>query len=446
MKRLILLSITIPIFLFPKLSNSQQYYVEQNSGVNVNLTSACICKYPSYPSQVWVCGFGGTVLKTTNSGSNWINTSTGLIPANINLTNISVFARDTVLTIGQMTGSSNVYRTVNGGANWNLVFTQAGNLRSVWMKNGVNAFMVGDPVGGRWSLWKTTNAGLNWDSTGLNLPQNGTETGFNNSLVIVNDTIWFGTNNSRIYKSTNYGTNWSFISTSPEVNSSMLWIPQNIMYGSINYKVIGGNNIYYSTNQGANWLQATCPGSGMFTGFAGGLVGSDYFALGPGYAVRGDSSIYAGNEFPNLIRDYSAPSGRYNHLAYDYIGNNVSWAVRTNGGITMVTIFRGGAVHSISSEIPKSYNLEQNYPNPFNPATKIRFDLKKEAFTNIKVYDVLGREVAVIVNEQLHPGVYEADFDASSLSSGIYYYRISARQVGSSTGDYSEVKKMAVVK
>ncbi len=427
------------LFVTSNSLSQPQFYIEQNSGVSVNLTSASVSN--SYiPNQVWVCGYGGTVLKTTNSGTNWINTSAGLIPSNISLSNVSVNALDTVLTIGQLTGSSYVYRTVNGGANWNLVFTQTGNLRAVWMKSGTNAFMVGDPVGGRWSLWKTTNAGLNWDSSGMYLPQIGSETGFYNSLIVLYDTIWFGTNNTRIYKSTNYGLNWSSISTSPEVNSSMVWISASNGYGAIPGIVFGGNNMYYSTNQGASWLSIACPGTGMFTGFCGGVVGVYDYAIGPGYAVRGDSSIYVGSSFPNFVRDYSAPAGRYNHLAYDHnSGIYHSWAVRNNGGITMVSIFRGGAVRSISTEIPKSYGLEQNYPNPFNPTTKVRFDLKKETFTTIKVYDVLGREVAVIVNEQLHAGQYEADFNASSLSSGIYYYRILA-------GDYSEVKKMVLIK
>lgn len=91
------------------------------------------------------------------------------------------------------------------------------------------------------------------------------------------------------------------------------------------------------------------------------------------------------------------------------------------------------------SVIPDEYELNQNYPNPFNPTTKIRFDIPKIGFVSLRIYDMLGREVAVLVNEQLSAGSYIFDFDGSYLSSGLYYYRIE-------TGDYSQVRKMILMK
>lgn len=89
--------------------------------------------------------------------------------------------------------------------------------------------------------------------------------------------------------------------------------------------------------------------------------------------------------------------------------------------------------------VPAEYKLYQNYPNPFNPATKIKFALPKGSFATLLVYDVLGREMETIVNEQLNAGTYEANWNAGNFSSGVYYYKVIA-------GDFVETKKMVLVK
>jgi hypothetical protein len=95
--------------------------------------------------------------------------------------------------------------------------------------------------------------------------------------------------------------------------------------------------------------------------------------------------------------------------------------------------------------VPNSFNLSQNYPNPFNPVTKIKFSLPalklREAGVPVKliIYDILGREIATIVNEQLKPGSYEIEWDGSQYSSGIYLYKLIS-------GDFTESKKMVLIK
>jgi hypothetical protein len=96
-------------------------------------------------------------------------------------------------------------------------------------------------------------------------------------------------------------------------------------------------------------------------------------------------------------------------------------------------------VSNISSEIPYKYELYQNYPNPFNPVTKINFDIVKQSNVKIIVYDALGREIETLLNEELQPGKYYVDFNASKLASGLYFYRITA-------GDFSDVKRMIILK
>lgn len=101
-------------------------------------------------------------------------------------------------------------------------------------------------------------------------------------------------------------------------------------------------------------------------------------------------------------------------------------------------------IQQIGSEIPKEFSLYQNYPNPFNPVTKIKFDVKskgksEKAKINLVIFDVLGKEVIELVNSELAPGTYEADFDASNLPSGIYFYKLSS-------GEFSESKRMILLK
>ena len=96
-------------------------------------------------------------------------------------------------------------------------------------------------------------------------------------------------------------------------------------------------------------------------------------------------------------------------------------------------------VSNISELIPSEYQLFQNYPNPFNPVTKINFAIQKQGLVTLKVYDMLGREVAALVNEFKQAGYYSIDFNASGLSSGIYFYRLQAN-------DFRDIKKMVLIK
>jgi hypothetical protein len=94
------------------------------------------------------------------------------------------------------------------------------------------------------------------------------------------------------------------------------------------------------------------------------------------------------------------------------------------------------AKDTIITNIPVLYS---NYPNPFNPNTVIRFSLSVAGMTNLKVYDILGREVATLVNEELKPGTYEVDFDGTNYSSGVYYYRLTA-------GEFTETRNMVLLR
>ena len=108
-------------------------------------------------------------------------------------------------------------------------------------------------------------------------------------------------------------------------------------------------------------------------------------------------------------------------------------------GSTSAVITVSGIDEELVGLRPETFALYSNYPNPFNPSTKIRYAISQAAFTSLKVYTVLGQEVATLISEEKTPGVYEVNFDATNLTSGTYLYKLQA-------GDFSETKKMIILK
>ncbi len=96
-------------------------------------------------------------------------------------------------------------------------------------------------------------------------------------------------------------------------------------------------------------------------------------------------------------------------------------------------------ISPVNSEIPEKFSLSQNYPNPFNPMTNVKFQMPNDAFVRLIVYDIQGKEAAVLVNEKLEAGTYSVNFNAAGLSSGIYFYKLI-------TAGYTETRKMILVK
>jgi hypothetical protein len=125
-------------------------------------------------------------------------------------------------------------------------------------------------------------------------------------------------------------------------------------------------------------------------------------------------------------------------LAIDGSGNK--W-IGTYGGLA---VYKEGGVVSveenpISEIVAKEYLLSQNYPNPFNPTTTIKYSIPEFSFVSIKIYDVLGSEIAAIVNEEKPTGNYELSWNAANLSSGVYFYQLKV-------GNYVETKKMILLR
>jgi hypothetical protein len=97
------------------------------------------------------------------------------------------------------------------------------------------------------------------------------------------------------------------------------------------------------------------------------------------------------------------------------------------------------SVEMLSTDLPTRFSLNQNYPNPFNPATRISFSLPSKSFTSLKVFDALGREVAVLLSDELPAGTYSEQWNAAGLPSGVYFYRLQ-------TGSFVETKKLVLLR
>jgi len=109
------------------------------------------------------------------------------------------------------------------------------------------------------------------------------------------------------------------------------------------------------------------------------------------------------------------------------------WGIQINNQVLV-------GVEEIAGTVPEQFHLQQNYPNPFNPTTTIQFAVPRQALVTIKLYDILGREVRTLVNEEKSPGNYKVLFDAAGLASGTYFYRLEA------AGSFVETKKLMLLK
>ena len=370
----------------------------------------------------WAAGVGGKVLRTTNGGT-WTQNA-GTLPVSDVYAMWAFDALNCLVT--ESPSATFVYRTTDGGTSWAQVLTQPnGFFDGFYFKDNNNGLVVGDAVGGRSSIWKTTNGGLNWDSTGVNFATN--DASWNNAISGVGDVVYYGTNATKLYKSTNFGTTWTPTTPTGEANSEALW------FNTATNGLIGGaTTVQQTTTGGSTFTTVTAPGTGAVLGITG--TATDNYWL-----IRGSSVYKTTNTGATWTTDYTSPgTATFNYIVKARNGSPYLYAVKTNGTISKY----GGSTTGINPGNPGivgNYSLNQNYPNPFNPTTKISFALPVSGLVTLKVYDMLGKEVANLVNEQMNSGSYSIDFNAASLSSGIYFYTLKS-------GSFTETKKMLLVK
>ncbi|HEX2788262.1 MAG TPA: T9SS type A sorting domain-containing protein [Ignavibacteria bacterium] len=360
----------------------------------------------------WVCADANShikVLKTYDNGKNW---DTSLIQ--------SSYTPEDIYFININTGfiacnSGKIYKTTNGGDDWFLSSciecgTEDDFLQVIFINEN-----TGFAPGG--SLYKTVDAGNNW----YKIPEVPNALfGFFHPLY--ND--WLFSYNS--YKSTDNGSNWINSVTIPPLTQG--WFINNTSGWAI-----GGHSstqhIYKTINGGESWT----------------LIKSPQIQYAKLQSISSDTVWVASEN--KILRTYNSgvnwtlfefPYFGYYHSDFQFVSGKTGWVASKN---KLFYTDNGGSVsiNLISNEIPSQYHLSQNYPNPFNPITKIQYQIPKSGFVSIKVYDINGKEIVTLVNENHQAGTFEAIFDGSNSASGIYFYRIQA-------GDFVETKKMMLTK
>src|ERR1035437_6930860 len=266
------LSVLVVLFVSIQL-NAQ--WVTQSSGTTNDFSSISAIDN----NNCWIAGWGSAVVRTTNGGTNW--SYVGLPAINGTFADISsIYAVDANTCLASLYTSTTtyVYKTTNGGSNWSQVFSQSRTtitgfegIRAIYMTSATNGFMVGDPVNLRWSLWKTTNGGSTWDSTGLLLmASNSSESAAFHCLYVDGTNIWFGTGSSKIYHSSDYGATWSSQNTQSLISTFDVWFSGTTgIAAGTSGTFEGPGALYTSPNSGATWIPAPYPGVGTITGADG---------------------------------------------------------------------------------------------------------------------------------------------------------------------------------
>lgn len=416
-----------------------------------------------YFNQVgWIGGDSGTILFTSNSGTNWLYRNNPVI-GSLNINVITILPQQyyyppiyQALCSATSPTTTYIYRTTNQGLNWNIVYQQQnGRIRSISMFDTSIGYAIGDPVGGRWTILKTTNKGLTFDSSGLYLTQSGSEisnyNSFNINRSVYNDSSYFllGTNNFKLYRSLNRGLNWTSIILPYQNVYSIHFAeaPNNLLRGR-EWGYAMGNSSLYSTNFGLTWIGITPPGTGDIHGVH--CDDNSYSCY-----IRG-SQIYAStNSTTNFFLQYTSPNGgNYTAISLKVFvfegGSRNGWAIKDNGTVSKYLLSWSG-LRKIGNETPNSFSLSQNYPNPFNPTTKIQYAIIKNSHVDLQIFDATGHKITQLVNEQQTPGTYETEFDGSSYASGVYFYQLTVNDFASAgakdaTGPLSITKRMVMIK
>ena len=344
------LFIFVILLMIPLVSKAQFYtqWTKQTSGTTQDLYSVST----SMGWNTWACGANGTVLMSLDLGETWQSVGSSSF-STLSLYNICSINTNSALVTGSDGTGTYVYKTTNSGGNWTQVFFQAGGFINGMYVDDLNnqSYMQGDPVGGRWSLWKSTNRGTTWDSSGMYLPQSGSEAGWNNSFVVkdFND-IYFGTNNSRIYKSPDGGTNW-VVQNTPDVNSySMAFV--------FSSGISGGSQLMRTENEGSNWNLQSSPGSGNILGTASANYGF-WYARGSGLYSSFNGGLTWNTDTTISGTQFNGMSSLITLISRS--GYRI-WAVG-NDGIIYANDYLN-SISQISSTLPEMYSLSQNYPNP----------------------------------------------------------------------------------
>lgn len=476
-----------------KTTNSGTNWVVQTSNTTNSLNSIT---FPDSDSLTgYVVGDNGTVLKTINGGTNWTGQTTHTI---LNLRSVEKINANKIIACGDR---GIILYTTNGGSEWiQRLGVSSNRLNKISIATGDS---IPTAIGTKGWVTKGNKPFFEYfiNDTFYKINVNNLAGGWltkaalpiaiaevTSSAVTVNNKIAFvmGGRTSgfnfvdSVLRYNPLSNSWGFAAHLPakiSESSAALITPTKIMIvggksqsgisdkvylGTLDTMNAGGITISWGTRDTSYHMPYTAMGSKGFPSkklafFIGGNTEAFSFIDAPAgtsskvfmYKEATDSFIelqtdvantisHTGldgciSEFPSLSSQAAdtsirlfAPGGRDSN----YLPLNLHKFLKIDGLVS---------VKQISTEIPGKYYLGQNYPNPFNPVTKIIYELPKNTKSEFGIFDILGKEIYSIHNSQQPAGIYEITFNASMLSSGIYFYQLKA-------GNFSEVRRMVLVK
>lgn len=421
------LNILFFLLLTSTSSFSQSAWFSQLSD---SLEQYCSVQFINSNTGFVARGFGKQILKSTNSGANWFEQ----LNDNSDSLQILCFPSE---SIGFGSRSNNkLKKTTNGGDTWfNLSFNSNYEIYSMQFIDVSTGWVVG---GTRYPnihvMYKTTNAGVNWNRLdSFNIAP------MSSFFFLDSQNGWrIRSDFSQIQRTSNGGLTWfSLTSISSYTLYNLQFVNLNTGWLTSKYAstLIYSGDVFKTTNGGLDWFELS-----NYTGDAARVL---FFKdINTGW-VMGNNSLPSnsfilattnGGDF--WVQQYSGPKRNVYNL--NFINANTGWACIFGNVLKTIT---GGfiGINNISKEIPTVFSLFQNFPNPFNSSTNIIFDIPKSSSVKLSIFDILGREIEVLVDENIKPGSYQVDWNASAYSSGIYYYKIEAN-------NFTKTRKMLLIK
>ena len=407
-------------------ASAQSGWNQIKSGTSENLESI----HFTYDGIGYVVGANGIILKSQNGGINWLRLTS---PTSIILNDVSVFDNDVAVAVGE---AGTIIRTDNGGSSWSFIpSVVTDDLLSV---SFIDSFGI---CGARsQTILYSSDSGLTW-----NIAQSGFFGGGFWGASMISPQIGFVAGENSIFqpllgKTTDSGQNWDFTAFYLNNNEGRATGVDftDVFIGYVSSRVWDGRGaISKTTNRGIAWIT---------TFFNNPIWGIDFpisDASLTGYAV-GDSGVIlktydAGDKWQAQNSKTNLKLNKVYFIDIDFgfvVGDNGLILRTTNGGEPITD-------NDDNSMPVYDFKLFQNYPNPFNPITNIEFRIANFGFVSLKVYDVLGNEVATLVDKYLPAGNYEVEFNSHSdegrnLASGIYFYQLKA-------GHFVDTKKMLLL-
>jgi photosystem II stability/assembly factor-like uncharacterized protein len=350
-------------------------------------------------------------------------------------------------TSGATTGG--IYKTTDGGLNWikqSSAFQGSGGHPSkIYFFDANNGLCTGQPRNGYWEIYTTTDGGTNWTrvpSANIPAPDAGGDFTGGGANRGAGDNFWFATATCSVYHTADRGMTWSVTRTifpTPPAYGSEVAFKDNLNGLTCSYFGDDINKLAGSADGGQTWSSLTSlppHPSFYFITYVPGTSGT--------YFLTSHSNIgYPEPTVPGSA--YTVDGGmtwaQVDNLAHgepSFAANKIGWSAGSGDTIykwTNKTLGTGDDFFHNQSD--KITILSQNYPNPFTSSTSIEYKIPGYATVIIKVYDILGLEVATLVDEKKSAGTYKVIFNSGGLSRGTYYYRLQA-------GDFMQTKKLLI--